>query len=153
MTKTAALLAVPLTALVLLAGCGGDDNSSDSSSSDTSAGTATQSQEPSGGATGGQSAGNGNVLQLQADPSGALAYEESSLTAPKAGKVQIDFTNESPVGHDVVIEQDGNEVARGSVITGSSEVVSFDAKPGDYTFFCSVPGHREAGMEGTLTVK
>lgn len=152
MNKLAVLLALPLTALVLLAGCGGDDSSSDSSSSDTSSGT-TQTEQPSGGATGDKAAAKGDVLELQADPSGALAYEQTSLTAQEPGKLQIDFTNDSPIGHDVVVEQGDKEVARSSVITGSSEVVTFDAKAGDYTYYCSVPGHREAGMEGTLRVK
>ena len=151
MNKLTVLLALPVTALVLLAGCGGDDSSSDSSSSDTSSGT-TQTEQPSGGTTGDKAAAKGTVLQLEADPSGALAYEQTSLTA-QPGKIQIDFTNDSPIGHDVVVEQDGKEVARSSVITGSSEVVTFDAKAGDYTYYCSVPGHREAGMEGTLRVK
>jgi uncharacterized cupredoxin-like copper-binding protein len=31
--------------------------------------------------------------------------------------------------------------------------VSAQLKPGNYTFYCSVPGHRQAGMQGTLTVK
>ncbi|MCB0827673.1 MAG: hypothetical protein KDB62_02535 [Solirubrobacterales bacterium] len=152
MKKTAALLALPLATLALIAGCGGDDSSSDSSGTNGS-NEAAQPAQQSGGATADQAGSGGNVLELQADPSGALAYEETSLTAEKPGKVQIDFTNDSPIGHDVVIEKDGQEVARSSVITGSSEVVSFDAKAGDYTFYCSVPGHREAGMEGTLTVK
>lgn len=134
-------LAVPITIAALLAGCGGGDDSAD----DSAATEATQTEKPTTGQTAGA------TIELQADPSGALAYQETSLSG-KAGTLSIDFTNDSPTGHDVVIEQDGKETARSSIITQSSEVVTFDAKPGDYTFYCSLPGHREAGMEGTLTV-
>jgi len=134
-------LAVPIAITALLAGCGGGDDST--SSSDTTGTTQTEkpaTEQPAG-----------TTVELAADPSGALAYEQTSLTG-KAGTLSIDFTNDSPVGHDVVVEQGGKETARSSIISESSEVVTFDAKPGDYTFYCSVAGHREAGMEGTLTV-
>jgi plastocyanin len=137
-------LALPIAIAALLVGCGGDDNSSDTSS--TTETTTTQTEAPATEQT------SGDTVDLQANPEGALAYEETSLTA-KSGTVSIDFTNDSPIGHDVVVDQDGKEISRTPIITEDSAVTTFDAKPGTYTFYCSVPGHREAGMEGTLTVK
>ena len=138
-------LVVPLAVGALIfAGCGSDDSSDDSGSSDT---TTTQSQPADNSAMGGQ------VLKLAADPSGALAYDTTELSA-KSGKVTLDFTNDSPVGHDVVIEDsNGKEVGSTDVITGQSTTAEFTVKPGTYTFYCSLPGHEEAGMKGTLTVK
>jgi plastocyanin len=147
MKRSAYFLALPLAAMALFVGCGSsDDSSTDSTTADT--GT-TQTEKPAD--TGG-TASAGDALALAADPSGALAYDTDSLEA-KAGTVSVDFTNDAPIGHDVVFEKDGQEVARGDVITGANENVTFDAKPGEYTFYCSLPGHRAAGMEGTLTVK
>jgi plastocyanin len=146
MKRSAYLLALPLVAMALLAGCGGSDDSSDDSTADT--GT-TQTEQP---ATSGSSGGGGEALALAADPSGALAYEQDELDA-KAGEVNVDFTNDASIGHDVVFELDGEEVARSSVITGSNENVAFEAKPGEYEYYCSLPGHRAAGMEGLMTVK
>lgn len=149
MKRSAYLLALPLAAMALIAGCGGsDDNSSDSSTADTGA---TQTEKPAD--TGGPTSGGGEAIALAADPSGALAYDTDTLDA-KAGTVDVEFTNDAAIGHDVVFEsKSGDEVARGDVITGSSETVTFDVKPGTYTFYCSVPGHEEAGMKGEMTVK
>lgn len=145
-------LAVPLAiGALFLAGCGGDDSSDES----TNTGTTEQTQPATNDTAANGAAQNGSpqVLNLAADPSGALAYDTTELTAD-AGPVQIDFTNESPVPHDVVISDAGGaDVARTDVITDSSTSTEFDAKPGDFTFFCSVPGHEAAGMKGTLTVK
>lgn len=90
-------------------------------------------------------------LQLAADPA-ALAFDKEELSA-KTGKVTIDFDNPSAIPHNVVIEEDGKELAGFDPITEGKESVSAELKAGTYTFYCSVPGHREAGMEGTLTVK
>lgn len=137
-------LVVPLAIGALLAGCG----SSDSSSNDTSSTSDATQSKPADNSSGGA-----ETLALAADPSGALAYEPDKLDA-KAGEVKVDFTNDSPVPHDVVFEDSaGKEVAKTPVITGESSTTEFDAKPGDYTFFCSVPGHEAGGMKGTLTVK
>ena len=90
-------------------------------------------------------------LAIAADPSGALKYDKKALSA-KAGKVTIAFTNASPIGHDVTIAKGPTKLAGTNVITNSKAAVSVTLKPGAYVFYCSVPGHRQAGMQGTLTV-
>ncbi len=101
--------------------------------------------------SGGKAAGPGGTLEVVANES-ELAYEETSLET-EAGEVEIDFNNPSAIGHDVKIEKGGEEVGGTEVIMQEEESATVELEPGDYVFFCSVPGHREAGMEGPLTVK
>jgi plastocyanin len=107
-----------------------------------------KSQGPKGGEA---SAGASTTLQVEASET-ALAFDTTMLAA-KAGKVTIDFKNPSAIPHNVVIEQEGKELAGFEPIAEGEESETAELKPGTYTFYCSVPGHREAGMEGTLTVK
>jgi plastocyanin len=90
-----------------------------------------------------------NVLQNPADPTGQLAFKYKDLEA-QAGKVTIETTNDSSVPHNIAIEGDG----KGPIVSGgkTSKVVA-SLEPGKYTFLCTVPGHAQAGMKGTLTVK
>jgi len=127
-----------------LAACGGSDDTG------TSAATTATSAETT---TGGSGGGGGETVNFEADPSGPLAYTQTDVSA-KPGNATIAFDNPSSIGHDVVIEDEsGKEIAKTDIITGSNTTTTADLKAGTYTFFCSVPGHREAGMEGTLTVK
>jgi len=93
----------------------------------------------------------GGTLDIPVAASG-LAYKFADATAT-AGQVTIKSENPQPTQHDIAIEGNGvNE--KGEVVTsGGTSQFSADLKPGEYTFFCSVPGHREGGMEGKLTVK
>jgi plastocyanin len=95
--------------------------------------------------------GPGGTLKLAADPT-QIAFDTTTLTS-KPGKVTIDFDNPSALEHDVAIEQDGKEIAISETIAKGETSVTADLEPGTYTFLCTVPGHAEAGMEGTLTVK
>jgi uncharacterized cupredoxin-like copper-binding protein len=108
-----------------------------------------EAAEPS--ESGGGEAG-GNVLTLSADPSGQLAFDKKSLEA-NAGRVTIDMSNPSPIPHNISIEGDGLDEEGKTVDKGGTSEVKAELEPGKYTFYCSVPGHREAGMEGTLTVR
>ena len=148
---------VPLFALLLaalaLAACGGGDDSTTESATDTApAGQAGEGNESEKEAEGG-TAGSAATADFEADPSGALAFTADSAEA-KAGKVTVNFTNSSPVPHDVAIEDSsGEEVGKTDLVSEGSAATTVNLKPGTYTFYCTVPGHREAGMEGTLTVK
>ena len=66
--------------------------------------------------------------------------------------MKIDFTNSSPVAHNVTIEQAGKALTATQTITQSKASVTAQLKPGTYTFYCSVDAHRQAGMVGMLKV-
>jgi len=90
-------------------------------------------------------------LALAASTSGQLAYDAKQLSA-KAGSVTVTFTNASPIEHDVTIAEGAKVLGATPIFVGGSRKLSLRLKPGTYTFYCSVPGHRQAGMEGTLHV-
>jgi plastocyanin len=91
-------------------------------------------------------------VELASDPVGQLKYTRSSLSA-KAGKVTVDFTNKSPLPHDLVLINSSNKiVGQTPVFQGGTKSFTVALTPGTYTYYCSVPGHRQAGMQGTLTV-
>src|SRR5919197_6420506 len=121
--RTRALGAVAMLVLVI-AGCG--DGSSDAGS------------------------GSASTLKLEADASGKLRFNASSLEAT-AGKVTIVLSNPAPLSHNVAIEGAGVDEQGETVGQGGTSRISATLKPGSYTYYCSVPGHRQAGMEGTLT--
>src|SRR4051812_33685164 len=121
-------------------GAAGTTTEGSSSSSSSSPSTSSGAAAPTG------------TVKLAADQS-QLAFDTTSLTA-KAGPVTIDFNNPSPIGHDVKVEDSGGQELGGTkLVTGGQTSAKVQLKAGTYTFFCSVPGHREAGMEGKLTVK
>jgi len=147
MKKLASLLVLALVAAALVA-CGDDDDSGTTTTTENTSGAAAEGGEKAGGGGGG-----GATLAFEADPNGELAYTSTSETS-EAGEVTIDFKNPQSLSHDVAIEDSkGETVARTDVIGEGETSAKGDLKPGEYTFYCSVPGHREAGMEGTLTVK
>ena len=134
-------------ATLAVAGCGGDDEEpSSGGSASTPTPTATATEAPTEAASG----GGGENLALAADAS-ALKFDTSALSA-KPGEVTITMDNPSDIPHNVKIDvpdaKEGETVGK-----GEKSVASADLKTGEYQFYCGVPGHREAGMEGTLTVK
>ena len=160
MKKAAVALALILAALILAA-CGGGDGTTSATVEET--GGAAAESEAGGGEEGaaeggeaeaeGGTAGTAAAIAFEANPEGELAFEEKEVTA-KAGTDTIDLTNQSSTPHDVSIEDSaGKTIAQTEITSEGSASTTAELKPGTYTFYCSVPGHREAGMEGTLTVK
>lgn len=143
-------------ALLALAGCGSSSSSSSSASTAAQAPTTSSAAAPTTSSATSATpapAGGSEKLSLEANPEGQLAYNTKSLSA-KAGTISVDFTNSAPLAHNVTIESSsGEKVGATPTFQGGSKTLSVSLKPGTYKFFCTVPGHRQAGMEGTLTVK
>jgi plastocyanin len=109
-------------------------------------------EDESEAAEGGAPAATGRTLALAADQGGALSYDKASA-AVLPGRVEIDFDNPSPIEHNVTIARGSEELGATETVTDDATSTEVQLEPGDYVFFCSVEGHREGGMEGTLTVE
>jgi plastocyanin len=134
-SRTTTLIALLLAALAL-AGCGGDEEAPTTDTAPNDLNPTTES------------------LDVSAVPDGSLAFEQDSLET-EAGSVTATFTNPAPIAHDFCVEDsDGEELGCTEIVAdGDSSTTTLDLEQGVYTFFCSVAGHREGGMEGPLTAK
>ncbi|MGH8884690.1 MAG: plastocyanin/azurin family copper-binding protein [Egibacteraceae bacterium] len=147
MARTLLVLLALVTALAL-AGCSKEQP--EFTANDQVPAEQRTGEAPAGGVGGGQQAGTlAGVWVVQG---AALKFDQAPTTLP-AGKVTIELQNMSGLPHDVVFEG----------VQGSKPVVETEGKgsrtgtveltPGTYTYYCNVPGHRGAGMEGTVTVQ
>lgn len=95
-----------------------------------------------------------STVSEAADQSGRLRFTRALLAA-RAGRVTIVFTNASPVPHNLTLEQPGTRRVLGATSTFSrgKTHLTLTLPPGRYSFYCSIPGHRAAGMHGTLVVR
>jgi len=139
--------------LFALSGCGSSSSSTSSSATTPvtpASPTTSSAATPTTPAAATPAAGQ--TLSLSANTEGELKYNTTSLSA-KAGKVSIDFTNMAPLSHNVTVaSSSGAVVGATPTFQGGAKTLSLTLKAGTYKFYCSVPGHRMAGMEGTLTV-
>jgi plastocyanin len=146
--RRAAVLAA--CAALLFAACGGDDEPAATpapTEAATEAPTEAATEAPTEAADGG-----GATLKIAADPGGAKAFTENELTAD-AGKVTIEFANQSQLPHAVEIEGNGVEETTETVTGKDAAPLTVDLKPGEYEFYCPVGDHRAEGMEGKLIVR
>jgi plastocyanin len=150
---TCLLLGIAISA-VGVAGCGGSSSSSTSSSpssaatSSTSTASAASSSAPASG--GAAASGGAQTLHLAAATS-QLVFNVKALKA-KAGTVTLSMSNPSTLAHGVAIQGHGVNATGKIVSQGGVSAVTAKLAPGTYTFYCPVPGHRQAGMQGTLVV-
>ena len=94
----------------------------------------------------------GASIDVSADPSGQLRFEQASLTA-RPGRIVVRFDNPSEIPHDVTIDRGSTRLGKTEVVSDAKTQTAIVLQPGSYTFYCSVAGHREAGMEGVLSVQ
>jgi plastocyanin len=116
--------------------------------------TTSTTEASAGGTTSTTPSAGGSTVKLAADPT-QIAFATDSLKA-KAGNLTIDFNNPNPaIPHDVCVDSSsGGQLGCSDQVTNGSSTLALDnLKPGKYTFFCSVDGHEQAGMKGTLTVQ
>jgi len=151
-----AALAAALVALAA-AGCGSSNKSTASSSSSGNSGGAygaPSASTSSTAASSGAAAGSGSKVKLAADEEGKLYFNPRSLKA-KAGTVTLAMNNPKTTGlhHGIAVAGMGVDKDGKIVAPGSTSTISLKLKPGRYTFYCPVPGHRQGGMQGTLTVQ
>lgn len=96
--------------------------------------------------------GSDTELDVTSPEDGSFVFEPDALTAPP-GTVTLVYANPSQVPHSIAIEASGRVVDESETVTDATTEASGDLAPGEFVFFCTVPGHRDAGMEGTLTVQ
>jgi plastocyanin len=139
------LLVLISVCLLLASGCGDDSNDDSGGGSSGGGGTAYGGKKDSGGASASKQ------LKLTADPGGALKFDKTTLES-KPGQVTVVLDNPSSVPHAIEVEGEGLEEEGKTVGKGGVSKVTVDLKAGEYEYYCPVGNHKDAGMEGTLTV-
>jgi plastocyanin len=125
-----------IVAAALIGGCGGDDD-------EEPAATPEATEEPAAG-------GGAGGVAVASPEDGSLSFDPAELSA-SAGEVTFTYNNPSQVPH--AFEIDGVDGSATDTVTQSEATVTVRLEAGEYTFFCPVGSHRQAGMEGTLTVE
>ena len=96
------------------------------------------------------------TTQAQAAQNVVAKETEFKIALPKAavhaGQVTFDVQNDGKIPHDLVVQGNGVDEKTPLLDAGQSKTLSVDLKPGTYDLYCSVPGHKEAGMDVKLTV-
>ena len=143
----AALFVVAAATAIPIAGCGGGGDDNNNTSAETSGGGATQASTTAGGG----GAGSGQTVELT-----AVDYKfDPSDPSVKSGEVTFDLKNDGQQPHSLEIEDVNgqDQEIEGDVSPGQSGTLKVNLPPGKYEFYCPVPGHKELGMEGDITVK
>jgi plastocyanin len=122
-------------AALAAAGCGGSDNSTSTAGGSTTTSTTTASTQ--------------TITISEKD----YSLDPSTVTVDTAGTVTFKAVNDGGTDHALEIEGNGGGDQRTDTIgAGESATVTLDLKPGTYTMYCPIGGHRALGMEGTITV-
>ena len=150
--------------LMTAAGCGSDDADDAGDAVESVATSATGAAPDDSGAAptegstgeatapddGGTAPAGGEELEIPAAEQG-LAYQVTEVSAP-AGEITLRMPNPSTIPHNIAVDEPEQQI--GEIVgEGGESEISLEFPTGEYEYYCSVPGHREAGMVGTLTVE
>ena len=141
--KSFVLLAVVLTIPLTLAACGGDDDEETTAAGDTTTTEDTTTAEATGGGGGGETV---DISEVE------FAIEPKEVTT-QAGEVTFAITNDGSAPHNLEVEGNGIEEVSDTIEGGQKTDLTVQLEPGEYEMYCAIPGHREQGMEGTVTVQ
>jgi uncharacterized cupredoxin-like copper-binding protein len=85
-----------------------------------------------------------------------VSETEFKIALPKttvaAGAYTFEVKNDGNIDHDLVIKGNGVDEKTATIKAGDSATLKVDLKPGTYDVYCSIPGHKQAGMDAKLTV-
>ncbi len=180
-TRLISFAAVAMLALLVLAACGGGDEEGEEAAQDvatripdvpgaptfevaTEGSPATEAAGAAAGDAAASPAGEAAPAGGEAPPAGGaaaaggpfevvsvdIAFEPAALTIPAGQDVVVNIPNSGALPHNFSIDELNISVDQPAGYTGE---VTINAPAGTYTYYCNVPGHRAAGMEGTLTVQ
>ena len=96
----------------------------------------------------GETGGDGGTTTLSVTAT-EFAFDPATLSVPADEEVTIEVVNGGTIEHDFTIDEANLKIATPATETATG---TFNLPAGTYAFYCSVPGHRDSGMEGTLTV-
>jgi uncharacterized cupredoxin-like copper-binding protein len=82
---------------------------------------------------------------------GDMKFAPKSLTVPANTDVTLRITNKGKLPHDVTIM--GTSYATAKIASGETVELTLNLAPGAYTFICTVPGHKQAGMVGSIVAQ
>jgi plastocyanin len=120
---------VPLLVSAVVAGCG--------------------SSSGGGGSSADASSGGGQLTLSETE----FKITPASPTVASTGTITITVKNAGAITHALSVQTPSGTVSTGKIAPGASATLKVNAsKAGRYTFFCPIPGHRAAGMQGVLVV-
>ncbi|MDP5183533.1 plastocyanin/azurin family copper-binding protein [Blastococcus sp. BMG 814] len=150
-----AAAALACAAALTLSACGGSDDDAGTATGGTTP-TVEEDAPPTSAET-----TETETTETETDEAGAQEVTiaavdfdyELPTTEFSAGELTIELVNEGEASHNIVVEQDGEDIASTDVInSGETATLTVDLEPGEYVFYCSVANHRALGMEVQVTV-
>jgi uncharacterized cupredoxin-like copper-binding protein len=118
---------IAITSLLILAACGGDDDGN------------------------GNGNGGGSSVDMEM---GEMYFDPDEVSADAGGELTINFDNAGNQLHDFTIDDLDGERVHVEVASGEEDSVTLSIPDGadEIEFYCSIPGHRDAGMHGIISV-